>query len=371
MTVRPGPSPTIPSDVEAIRFLTEIVRIYSPSTQERPVAEHIVRTMLALGYRAEVDEVGNAVGRMGTGDRQIYLVGHIDTVPGELPVGREGDLLSGRGTVDAKGPFAAFVLAGARVGALPHVELTVIGAVEEEAATSAGARYVVERHARPAYVVIGEPSGWHRVTIAYKGRLLIDYLLERPMSHTAGRSKSVCEEAVGFWQRVVHWSEEYNQGKTSGFSTLDPSLRSVCSTSDGLREQVDMRIGLRLPPGLEIGVLVDEMLTWGGAAQVRTRGHEEPFRAAKRNPLASAFLAAIREEGGKPAFVTKTGTSDMNVLGHRWGCPIVAYGPGDSRLDHTPNEHIDLNEYLAAIRVLVHVLRRLAQVQGKPAQKAC
>ena len=39
----------------------------------------------------------------------------------------------------------------------------------------------------------------------------------------------------------------------------------------------------------------------------------------------------------------------MNVVGPVWGCPIVAYGPGDSSLDHTPEERIDLGEYLRAV----------------------
>ena len=37
---------------------------------------------------------------------------------------------------------------------------------------------------------------------------------------------------------------------------------------------------------------------------------------------------------------------------HDWGCPIAAYGPGDSTLDHTPNEHISIAEYERAISVL-------------------
>ncbi|MFC2173950.1 acetyl-lysine deacetylase, partial [Acidobacteriota bacterium] len=42
-----------------------------------------------------------------------------------------------------------------------------------------------------------------------------------------------------------------------------------------------------------------------------------------------------------------------------WNCPIVAYGPGDSRLDHTPHEHILISEYLRSIEILKTALRSL------------
>ena len=90
--------------------------------------------------------------------------------------------------------------------ALPGLTLTVIGAVEEEAATSAGAYHAVEQY-HPDFCVIGEPSGWSRVTLGYKGRLLVDYFLERAVSHTAGQERGACEEAVGFWLKVAGWAE--------------------------------------------------------------------------------------------------------------------------------------------------------------------
>jgi LysW-gamma-L-lysine carboxypeptidase len=37
----------------------------------------------------------------------------------------------------------------------------------------------------------------------------------------------------------------------------------------------------------------------------------------------------------------------------------VAYGPGDASLDHTPEERIDLDDYLRAVRVLTSVLNEL------------
>ena len=95
---------------------------------------------------------------------------------------------------------------------------------------------------------------------------------------------------------------------------------------------------------------------------------EEAVRTGKNNPLVRAFLAAIREQGNTPAFKVKTGTSDMNVvaapptaaeLAAAWTCPMLAYGPGDSALDHTPHEHIDLREYGRAIAVLAATLRSL------------
>ncbi len=350
-----------PSDEQAIAFLTELVSIYSPSGQEKDAARFLVEAMGRFGLQAHIDSVGNAVGQLGDGQREIVLLGHIDTVPGNIPVRREGDLLYGRGTVDAKGPFAAFVIAAARVAAnpLPDLKVTLIGAVEEEAATSAGAYYAVERYS-PAYCIIGEPSSWHRITLGYKGRLLIDYELERSMSHTAGQERSASEQAVDFWLRLARWAEEYNQDKEQRFDSLDPSLRAINSVADGFQEQLKMALGLRLPLGLDVDALKSEIETWRGNARLSSYGYEQPFRADKRNPLTSAFLAAIRAEGGRAAFVTKTGTSDMNVVGPAWGCPIVAYGPGDSTLDHTPEEHIDVTEYLQSIRVLTDVLSRLA-----------
>ncbi len=358
-----------PTDDEAVAFLEEIVSIYSPSTQERAVAERIVETLRAWGLEAEVDAAGNAVGRAGCGARRLLLVGHIDTVPGFPPVRREGGALYGRGTVDAKGPLAAMAVATARAnagGLLGDLGVAVVGAVEEEAASSKGARHLLATWDPPAYVIIGEPSRWDRLTVGYKGRLLIDYTLERPASHTAGRERSACEEAVEFWLRLRTWAEAYNADKDSLFAMVDPSLRHIHSEADGLMERVTMGIGLRLPLGFEVDALKANLESWRGEAAISTRGYEPAFRAEKRNALTGAFLSAIRAEGGTPAFLAKTGTSDMNVLGPHWACPIVAYGPGDSALDHTPNEHIEVSEYLASIRVLTRVLARLAANEKGP-----
>jgi [amino group carrier protein]-lysine/ornithine hydrolase len=342
-------------------LLTGLVERYSPSTHERSAAAFLVQQMTALGFDARIDGAGNAVGVLGAGDRTLMLLGHIDTVRGFITVRREGDRLYGRGAVDAKGPLATFVAAAAAAGPQPDKRIVVVGAVEEEAATSKGARYLLDRFA-PDAVIIGEPSRWDRVTVGYKGRLLVEYTLSREIGHTAGPDGSVCEEAFDFWQKVQAYAASYNgctnhnQDKLRMFDQLSPSLRAMHKSEDGFIETATLTLGFRLPPGLDLAATQAELAALAGDAEVRFRGYEAAYHASKANRLARAFVKAIDAEGGRIKFKIKSGTSDMNVVAPIWRCPILAYGPGDSALDHTPHEHIDLKNYHRAIAVLAHVL---------------
>ena len=161
-----------------------LVERYSPSGEEGAAVAWLVKRMQALGYqRAFVDGAGNAVGVMGSGPRQGVLLGHIDSVPGKIPVRVEAGILHGRGSVDAKGPLAAFVDAVARLGVVDGWQFVVIGAVDEER-DSTGARYVSNCY-QPDFAIIGEPSHWERVTIGYKGSSWAGLFVHRPRTHSA------------------------------------------------------------------------------------------------------------------------------------------------------------------------------------------
>ena len=103
----------------------------------------------------------------------------------------------------------------------------------------------------------------------------------------------------------------------------------------------------------------DFLLKVAGEAGCSFYGGEVAVRTDKSNALVKSFLRSIRARTGTPKFKVKTGTSDMNVVAPLWKCPILAYGPGDSALDHTPGEHIEIEEYGKAIDVLEFVLRTL------------
>lgn len=343
-----------------IALLEQMVRIPSVSGQEQAVAQFLVESMTDLGLHSFIDGAGNAVGEVGAGPT-VVLLGHIDTVPGDVPVRVADGKLYGRGTVDAKGPFAAFIAVAARLtasGELP-MRLVLIGAVEEEAASSKGAHYVADRYA-PAACVIGEPSGWNRLTLGYKGRLLIEGRWEQPMAHSAGKEIAVAERAVAFWNAVAAHCAAANNGKARLFDQTLPSLRSIHSGSDGMRDWAELTIGLRLPPGVAPDGLAREMAALADGGTVQFRGGCEAYQGEKNTPLVRAFLKGVRQAGGTPGFLLKTGTSDMNVVGPAWRCPILAYGAGDSALDHTPDEHVEIAEFERAVDVLATALRQLA-----------
>jgi LysW-gamma-L-lysine carboxypeptidase len=354
-------------------LLAGLLKIYSPSYQERDAVEYLVAQMKAAGLDAFRDEAGNAVGMTSPPSplsyeergkvREIVMLGHIDTHPGFIEVRRDGDILYGRGAVDAKGPLCAFASAAARVGARKGWRIVVVGAVEEECPTSKGAHFAKTQH-KPDFAIVGEPSGWDRVTLGYKGSLWLEYALSRDNAHSAGQARSANEDAVEFWLRVKDYAEEFNADKQKVFDKLDPTLRGMHSENDGLYETARLTIGLRLPMGVTVAELEEKILEMAGDAHIQFNTETPAYRAEKNNALVRAFLSAIREGGGTPGFTLKTGTSDMNVVGPYWNCPIVTYGPGDSNLDHTPNEHIDLNEYDKAVEVLTRVLQTLMAEGG-------
>ena len=344
--------------MDPIALLTRMVEIPSLSGEESALADFLVETMRGLGFQAHLDKAGNAVGILGDGPTEIVLLGHLDTVPGEIPVRIESGALYGRGSVDAKGPLTAFIAAATEVGPLPGKRIIVVGATEEEAASSKGARYAATTFT-PACCVIGEPSATRAVTLGYKGRVVFAYQAETGASHSASSDENVIETAVAFWSRVRRWAETENVGKKM-FDALDPVLREVHGGSDGLTESMQFRASIRIPPGQTpetVQARIQGLAPTG--ARLRFWGADPPYRAEKNTPLVRAFLAAIRAEGLEPAFKVKSGTSDMNVVGPVWNCPILAYGPGDSSLDHTPDEHLDLAEYQQAIAVLTRVLQLL------------
>lgn len=358
------------------QILYDVVSESSVSGDERNAAEIFVHHASALGLEAHIDEVGNAIAlRSTTNDThdhravQIALLGHIDTVSGYIRVRIEEGDLYGRGSVDAKGPLCAMLIAASRAELPEGVDLRVAGAVGEETSGSIGARHLASRW-KPDACIIGEPSGFDAVTLGYKGRLLMTARATCPNTHTAGQQQSACDQVHQFWNAILAWVSDFNTGIDRAFDQIQAMIRELASTSNGLEQHARLEAGFRLPPALGPQQLIKVLHDIRNTHQIAHpelridltfEGPEVAHSTDRSDPVVRALSSAIRAQGHRPRPKLKTGTADLNVVAPIWQCPIAAYGPGDSALDHTPNEHINLEEYHRSIEVLTQAIESLAR----------
>ena len=340
-------------DMEAREFFESIVATPSPTGEEQACAELLVEFFEDHGREAWIDDVGNV---RAPADDDVLLTSHIDTVPGDIPVEveetDEGPVLRGRGSVDAKGPLVAMAVAAARTG------VSFVGVVGEEV-DSRGARYLIENREAPAAVVNGEPSGWDGITLGYRGLVAGTYVATSESGHTSRPENNAIEDAIAWWNRVEkrfsvdEWEPVFER------VTTKPVRFEGGVSDDGLSVEATMDVQLRVPPELtadEVREIADGKLEVG---TVNWKDMVEPVMQNPRTEVARAFRGAIRRAGGDPRLLRKTGTSDMNVYARHWDCPMITYGPGDSDLDHAPDERISLRDFDRSVRVLEDVCTRL------------
>jgi LysW-gamma-L-lysine carboxypeptidase len=344
------------TETYAAGLLRGMLEIPSPSYQERALADFLAEAMVDLGFRTYVDVVGNVVGVVERGDGPtLMLLGHLDTVPGQLPVRSEDGKLYGRGAVDAKGPLAAMICAAASAADFPG-RIVVIGVVEEETPCSRGAMAIRATHDQPDALIIGEPSGWSSVVLGYKGKLDLRYTVKCAATHPSNPVPKASELAVGCWAALVDLL-----GPDAGHGAFDRPGATLCQLNADLTSAT-ADLSIRTPPGFDADALVHGLRDRLPAGKLEVLNSVAACRADRANPAVRALVSGIRQLHAQPRMVVKTATSDMNTLAEVWDIPMATYGPGDSRLDHADNEHIVLSDYLRGIDVLSIAIAELADM---------
>jgi LysW-gamma-L-lysine carboxypeptidase len=362
----------------AVDRLHAMLRLYSPTGEEAALSRFLVDEMRQLGLRSWRDDVGNAIGEFGVGEPVILLCGHMDTVPGVLPVKREDGRLYGRGAVDAKAPLAAMVAAAGRLvkEGFPG-RLLVVGAVEEEG-VGRGVKHLVEQGVTADYAIFGEPSGVDNITIAYKGSLHLKVVCDTPTGHASAPwlYHNAIEEVFHVYERIkgLRFPQENAESRFYSVTACVTKVEGGDEFST-VPSTAALSINLRIPPTLTIEQVVDAVnqviADYQGdhaavAVQVSVIDSCPPYEADTASFLARSLAYAIRRVRKRPAvFVRRTGSGDMNLFGTTRRVPVVTYGAGDSHLDHTPDEYVEVNEYLDSITVLCEGVKKLRDLHLK------
>jgi LysW-gamma-L-lysine carboxypeptidase len=300
----------------------------------------------------------------------------MDTVAKHIPLRLEKDKIYARGAVDAKGPLAAMVIAAAEVAEDPEFKAKIIVAsVVEEEATSRGVKHLIKNGISADYAVFGEPSGVGNITIGYKGNLHIKITCKTETGHssTPWLYENALEKGFELWQQIRDSLPPVETQK-SPFYAVTACLTKVSggSANSVIPFESEIDVDLRVPPPLSAAKVFNdakqiieryEVAHPKVKVKVSIEDSNEPFEVDKSSPLVKALSSSIRKVRGMPAvLLRKTGTGDMNILGRAMNAPIVTYGPGDSHLDHTKDEHIVISEYLDAIQVYKETLLKLVEL---------
>ena len=155
-----------------IAYLREIIAAPSPSGDEGAVAARTVREMERCGFdKAFVDDIGNAVGMLGSGSPAVLFDAHMDTVGiheralwkhDPYAGAYDGEFVHWRGAAENKGALAAIIygVKAMREAGLLRGTVYVTGSVFEEDCDGLGLWYALAKTGlKPDCVVVGKFTG--------------------------------------------------------------------------------------------------------------------------------------------------------------------------------------------------------------------
>jgi acetylornithine deacetylase len=328
--------------VDPVSLARTLVDIDSTTGREGEVAAFLAGFLGQLGYQVTSQPVSdgrfNVYAHLGASPA-VVLSTHFDCVPPFFASREDRGLLFGRGACDAKGILAAQVAAAASLRAAGETRVALLFVAGEERGSD-GARLANE-HAPGGvrYLINGEPTD-NRLGAATRGILRVRF-------HADGRA--------------AH-SSFPELGESAIDKLLDALMvmRGVTLPEDPLLGRTHYTVGL-----IEGGVAPNVVSPHASAELVfRTVGDGAAVREAMAvvESLVSIEhvldIPAVRMHT-LPGFETAVFpyTTDVPLL-TRWGTPLLV-GPGSIHVAHTDEEHLAVDELLAAIHLYESLVRQL------------
>ncbi len=344
------------------------------------------------GMEAPRDEAWGLVGRWGTGEGPtLVLNGHIDVVPpgdpaqwaggdpfsGRLDAGR----VYGRGACDMKGGLACGLHA---VRAIRDAGIRLKGSVLLESVVGEedgglGTFATLRRGYRGEAAILPEPTDLHIIP-ACAGALTFRLTIRGRSAHASMRRQgiSALEAFWPVWRALERLEGRRNAAPDPLMARFDPayplSLGIVragdwpSSVPDQLVAEGRLGVALGEPPEQAR----DEFeAALRGACDADAWLREHPVEVewfggqfasggiAGDHPLVGLVGQAHRDlHGDDPAVHGAPYGSDLRLVTGLGGVPALHYGPGDVRLAHAPDEHVEVASLVAATRTLVLCILR-------------
>lgn len=345
-------------------------RSVNPPGNEAEIAEFIAGMLRSWGLSVELTEVEpnrpNVVGvlEMATPGPTLLLNSHMDVVPeGEgwqtdpfTAVEREG-VIYGRGAVDAKGPLAT-MLAAVEVLAQFREFLTgrvVMAAVADEEAGSRGTRKLV-RDVKADMAIVGEPTEG-RICVAHKGTCRATLSVRGKSAHAAEPDSGI--NAIEGAARLIEALGEYHRKLREKVHPLLGSPTAVVTTINGgtkgnmVPDRCKMTLSRRMIPGeseemvaRELREIFDRLKRSDTSFEARIENFAQTSGGPSETPGDHPFVQRACQAIGRllhsqVSLYGFTPNCDMAQLRGVAGIPTIILGPGETKVSHQANEHVE------------------------------
>jgi putative selenium metabolism hydrolase len=382
---------------DLVKFMQDIIRIPSLSSEEGAVVERARQEMLRIGYdEVTVDPMGNLIGRIGNGPRVIAFDGHIDTVDvgdpglwdrdphsGDI----EDGILYGRGTSDMKGGVASSIYAGAilkKRGIPENVTFYATATVQEEDCDGLCWQYIInEDKLRPDLVVITEPTSL-RIYRGHRGRMELEVHTSGISCHGSApeRGDNAVYKMAGIIADIEKLNEELQPREPLGKGTVTISeIRStspsLCAVADGCTIHLDRRLTIGETEETSVAEILALPSVQKAAATVTvldyavpsytgltypTRKYYPTWEMAESEPEVQAAMTAYVEAFDKEAEVGHWTFSTNGVAtAGMHHIPTIGFGPGHEHFAHAPNEQTEVEHLVCCAAFYSALVDQFAQ----------
>ncbi len=360
-----------------IALLSDLVMIDSRSfVSNLPLAER-VETALA-GFAIERldynDEAGIAkrclvARRGGTGGAAFSA--HMDTVPDTLwqddpfsaRLDQEGRL-HGLGSTDLKGPLAAIIVAASALPATIPVSLLIS---TDEETTKQGAREIAAhsqlvREARPAAIIVAEPTGLRPVR-GHRSHIEFTAIATGEAAHSStGRGRNANWQMLPFLNEMHEMFLRLRREPALQDAAYEPPFSDFNLIIDNHGTAINVtvpkataRIKYRYSAGIDprpVIAAVDAASKRSGLALEITREGAPP-----ELPPDHPLIRLASELTGNAPQTAPYGTDASELQGI---APAIVLGPGDISVAHRPGESVSISELAAAVPLFMRLAERLA-----------
>lgn len=369
---------------EMIKFMRDLIKIPSESTDEEGVILRIKEEMKKVGFdEIKIDPMGNILGRIGNGPRVIAMDAHIDTVgvgdieewgwdpyEGKL----EDGIIYGRGASDQEGAMVSMVYAGKimkDLGLDQDYTVWMVGSVQEEDCDGLCWQYIInEDKLVPECVVITEPTNLN-IYRGHRGRMEMAVITKGVSCHGSApeRGENAVYKMAGILQGIEKLNDRLKDDPFLGKGTItvsyiDCKTPSLCAVPDQCYIHLDRRLTAGEDKELAVQQVEAVIKEAGVDAEVIILNYDTPSYTGlvyetekyyptwvlpEDHPLILSAIETYQEIYDKEPKVDKWtfSTNGVAVMGMH-GVPCVGFGPAHEIYAHSVNDQIPVEHLVKA-----------------------